>query len=246
MKKTMSILAAAALSLGAATSYAKEITLKPYADYMEPPSISEVLAPGATLINSETGKVVVYNINGNSNVEPPFDITLGQIVWNLELANKNNEPITLMDVAKTASDSAIRIKDGDTLVLDFTSSSLKLDGPTEAEYMVLMFHTQEDSGDNFAEWYSTNECSITGRFTNGDYIAYAIDDTSDLLSSGHSSTYGGLVFFNKAVIDNVNRAEVDPGTIIPDPEGPPAVPEPTTATLSLLALAGLVARRRRR
>lgn len=253
MKKTLSVLAVAALSLGATTSYAKEVVLRPYADYIESPTISEVIAPGATLINTESGKVVVYNINDNPRVEPPFDITQGQIIWGLDLANRFNEPIFLEDVSETATDSAIRITEGDSLVLDLSSSNtnLTLGGPTDAEYMVLMFHSRTASGNDFADWYSTNEVPIIGRFSNGDYKAYVIDDTCDLLSSGASSTYGGLVFFNESVAKAVLEAEVDPDTLVPEPEpepepSTPTIPEPTTATLSLLALAGLAARRRRK
>lgn len=254
MKKTLSVLAVAALSLGATTSYAKEVLLKPYADYIESPTISEVIAPGATLINTESGKVVVYNINDKPRVEPPFDITQGQIFWGLELANRYKEPIFLEDVSETATDySAIKITEGDSLVLDFSgyNTSITLGGPTDAEYMVLMFHSRIASGNDFADWYSTNEVPIIGRFSNGDYRAYVIDDTCDLLSSGVSSTYGGLVFFNESVADEVLAAEVDPDTLVPEPEpepepSTPTIPEPTTATLSLLALAGLAARRRRK
>lgn len=250
MKKTLSVLAVAALSLGATTSYAKEVVLRPYADYIESPTIAEVIAPGATLINTESGKVVVYNINDNPRVEPPFDITQGQIIWGIDhLANRYNETIFWEDVNETATDSAIRITEGDSLVLDFKSGSLTLGGPTDAEYMVLMFHSRIASGHDFADWYSTNEVPIIGRFTNGDYKAYVIDDTCDLQSSGASSTYGGLVFFNESVTPKVLSAEVDPDTLVPEPEpepSTPTIPEPTTATLSLLALAGLAARRRRK
>lgn len=252
MKKTLSVLAVAALSLGATTSYAKEVLLKPYAEYIESPTISEVLAPGATLINTESGKVVVYNTNDNPRVEPPFDITQGLIVWNIELANKYKEPIFLEDVSETATDySAIKITEGDSLVLDFSgyNTSITLGGPTDAEYMVLMFHSRTASGNDFADWYSTNEVPIIGRFSNGDYKAYVIDDTCDLLSSGASSTYGGLVFFNESVAEAVLEAEVDPNAPVPEPEpepSTPTIPEPTTATLSLLALAGLASRRRRK
>lgn len=254
MKKTLSILATVALSLCATTSYAKEIVLKPYADYIESPTISEVIAPGATLINSETGKVVEYDVKAEPPVAPPFDITQGLIVWNIEMANRYNEAISLEDVSETAGDSAIRITEYDTLVLDFTSGSLTLGGPTDAEYMVLMFRSRTAFGDDFVEWYSTNEVPIIARFTNGDYLAYVIDDTCDeltedkntpgLLVPNAASTMGGLVFFNESVAPKVLEAEVEPGTI-PTPSTP-AVPEPSTATLSLLALAGLAARRRRK
>ena len=246
MKKTLSLLSVVALMLSATSSYAKEIILRPSVEYIESPVVSEVIAPGATLVNTLTNNVVVYNLNANPQVDPPFDITQGMIIWGIDLNNKFNEPITLGDVSQTATDSAVKVTAGDTLVLDFSSVSanMTLGGPTEAEYMVLMFHDQTSFGNDFAEWYSTNEVSIIARFTNGDYTAYTIDDTCDLLGSGTSSTYGGLVFFNESVADAVRLAEVDPATIPPTPSSH-SIPEPTTATLSLLALAGLAARRRR-
>ena len=233
----MSILAVAALSMSAATSYAKEVILRPYKASYELSVVSQVIAPGATLINSETGKVVVYDLNDTFVTnDTPFDITKGMILWDIELNNKYNELITLSDV---------RVSTGDVLVLDFTLGST-LGGPKEAEYMVLMFHPQTTFGNDFADWYSTNGVAITARFTDGDYTAYVIDDTCDLLDSGPASTYGGLVVFNTSVAGDVSLAEVDPDTITPAPEPSPSVPEPTTTTLSLLALAGLAARRRRK
>ena len=77
--------------------------------------------------------------------------------------------------------------------------------------------------------------TITGRFSNGDYTAYVISETCD--QTDGDTTYGGLVFFNNSVARTVLAAETFPGA---------AVPEPATATLSLLALAGLAARRRRK
>lgn len=244
MKKTLSILAVAALSLGATTSYAKEIVLRPYGN-PDSPTVAEVIAAGATLINTETGEVVVYDTEDVPPVDPPFDIAQGQRYWKLNLSNKYNEAISLEDVSKTATDSAIRIADGDTLVLDFKNGPLGWSGPsmTEAEYMVLMFREIDAFGDDFAEWYSTNELTIIGRFKDADYLGYVIDGACDMLTFdpeipdswvlNPASTQGGLVFFSEKVIENVLNAEV-------------SVPEPTTATLSLLALAGLVARRRRK
>ena len=261
MKKTLSVLAVAALSLGATTSYAKEIVLNPYGNVQS--RVEAVVLPNAaTLINSETGKIVVYDTE--NQVSPPFDITKGLIQWDINLANETNSiyPLSLEDVAITADD--------DKLVLDFSYNMYNLSGPTGGdEYMVIMFHGRKDPYEagyaewystinDFAEWYSTNEVPIIGRFTNGDYLAYVIDDTCDKLVydevnpniPNSSSTIGGLVFFNQSVAPAVLDAEVDPDTITPDPEPDPepspSVPEPTTATLSLLALAGLAARRRRR
>ena len=106
----------------------------------------------------------------------------------------------------------------DTLILDFTKN-VNLGGPTEAEYVVIMFRSMAETGDNFAEWYEKNSVSITGKFNNGDYVAYIIDDACDIADSG--TTYGGLVFFNRSVENAVLLAEVEP-EVTPAP----AVPEP--------------------
>lgn len=251
MKKTLSVLAVAALSMSAATSYAKEVTLRLSAEYIESPTVATVIASGATLINSETGNVVVYDLNDASTTnDTPFDVTQGRISWGIDLNNKYNEPITLSDVSQDATEPVVKVSPGDVLVLDFSSypANLQWGFPTDAEYMVLMFRPRTEFGNDFAEWYSTNGVQITARFTDGDYTAYVIDYACDLPGSGAASTYGGLVFFNESVAEAVSLAEVDPDTITPapEPEPSPAVPEPTTATLSMLALAGLAARRRRR
>ena len=249
MKKTLSVLAVAALSMSAVTSYAKEVTLRPSAEYVESPTVATVIASGATLINSKTGNVVVYDLNDASTTnDTPFDVTQGRISWGIDLNNTFNEPITLSDVSQDATDTAVKVSPGDVLVLDFSSYSanLKWAFPTDAEYLVLMFRPRTEFANDFAEWYSTNGVQITARFTDGDYTAYVIDYACDLPGSGAASTYGGLVFFNESVQSYVQAREVDPDTITPAPEPSPSVPEPTTATLSLLALAGLAARRRRR
>ena len=122
----------------------------------------------------------------------------------------------------------------DTLVIDFTIH-MKLGGPVDTEYLVIMFRHQNGTGSDFAEWYEKHPVTITGVFTNGTYLAYVITDTCDQLDQ--ASTNGGLVFFNASVSPAVQAAEVTPSS--------GNIPEPTTATLSLLALAGLAARRRR-
>ncbi len=57
---------------------------------------------------------------------------------------------------------------------------------------------------------------------------------------------GLTIFTSDSVIGGVNDITAIMGTTAPVMEAEPTIPEPTTATLSLLALAGLAARRRRK
>ena len=101
----------------------------------------------------------------------------------------------------------------------------------ETDYLVVNF----DDAD-FAAWYTSTPMTITGKFKdNVEATAYVISETCD--QTDGDTTYGGLVFFNNRVAQTVLDAETFPGAV---------VPEPATATLSLLALAGLAARRRRK
>ncbi len=240
MKKTLSILAVAALALGVTTSYADEedVTLK--AQCVGSLVTTFAIAPGATLIDThESGKVVKYSVNDNTAPYPPFNPENGASYWEVNLYDKNNNPITL----ETASD--LKIGENGSLIIDFTATQY-LGFPDSVDYMVFMFRGKTADGyrNDFADWYKTNRISITGKFSNGEYDAFVIDETCDLSQSGFASTFGGLVFFSKDVLANVRSVEVDPSPSDPTPS--PSVPEPTTATLSLLALAGLAARRRRR
>lgn len=233
MKKTLSLLAVAALAMSAAPGIAKDVTVKPYTEQIDSPTMGNTIGLSATLINSSTGGQVWYDLRTNPAVNPPFDIGKGHIYWGLKLNNVYNESIELDDLSATAEDLAVKITSEDTLIIDF--STMGLGGPTEAEYVVVMFRHNNGEGNYFSTWYEENSVDITGKFNNGNYDAYVIKETCDMEQT--ASTYGGLVFFNHSVAPAVLAAEIFPGA---------AVPEPATATLSLLALAGLAARRRRK
>ena len=230
MKKTSFLLFAVTLSLCALPLHAADTILR-VKGQPQSPTVGTVIAAGATLINTETGGKVIYDINDNPPDNPPFDHTKGKIFKTYDLLNKYNEAITLDDVTIGP--------DGDSLILDFTTSNLGAgyNRPTGAEYYVFMF-----TGD-FATWYEENPVTITGKFLDGNETAYVIDYACDMYLPDSptmrdpGSSYGGIVFFDDSVKDYVRSAEVFPGS--------DSVPEPTTATLSLLALAGLAMRRRR-
>lgn len=232
MKKTLSLLAVAALAIGASLS-AAEIQVK---GGTPSPQIGTVLPKGATLINSATGRTVVYDENETTipPIEAPFNIDGGMLIASYTLSG---------DLPTEA----------DELILDFTNinqymmpfipdwgSYLKgelYDG-IDVEYIVFNFvedYTVPGSpGIDIADWYENNPVSITGVFKN-DYTTtgYLISDPCD----ESYPSYSRIVFFSDDVAQAVQDAEIFPGA---------AVPEPATATLSLLALAGLAARRRRK
>ncbi len=226
MKKTLTLLAAVALALGASQRVdAKNLYV--IIDHTDSPTYGDVLAPGATLINTETGNSFSYDVNVDPPVDPPFDYSEGSILKGFTLQTAKFEDVVIDDVT---------LSEGDDLILDFstyhTGGGSGLGLPTEKDYLVIMFN---DS--NFATWYEENPVSITGKFRDGELAtAYVVSYACDMYDESGSSlntasTYGGLVFFSRQTEGLAYAA---------------TVPEPTTATLSLLALAGLAARRRRK
>lgn len=88
----------------------------------------------------------------------------------------------------------------------------------------------------------------------GGFATPGATDQTFAIGSGNSGngreTFNGqiaglTIFTSDSVIGGVNDVTAIMGTTAPSLVVTPAVPEPTTATLSLLALAGLAARRRR-
>lgn len=235
MKKTLSILFVAALAAGASLS-AKPLTIKVIGGSTS--ILTGALARGATLYNTSTMGIVVYDEN-ETTIPPlpaPFDLSEGMGVKNyqLELPESFDSDITELIFDFTDINKYNPIPDwGSYLQKNATYPS---GGLTDIDYLV--FNFKEDYNDassakfNLVEWYASlnSPIQITGLFKN-DVTAtgYLVSETCD--QSDPASTQGGIVFFNEEDKPNVLRAEI--------------VPEPTTATLSLLALAGLAARRRR-
>lgn len=246
MKKTLSLLAIAALAVGAPIpSAAKDVVVKPafpigangYYDN-ESAQYGSKITPSGTVVNTESGNSVTWDEADDVDViEAPF-----------------NKDEGIAFTALTLSLDDVAVSEGDRLVLDFTEVTGKYQPQAWGMYLSMDYtgnFTNPSSGNvesgnvdylmitikgvNFANWYKEHPIEIVGRFYsdwNGSTIestAYVITDYCDVASEG------GVVFYSEDVIEAVEAAEV-----------PPMVPEPATATLSLLALAGLAARRRRK
>lgn len=241
MKKTLSILAVAALGVGAAmTTAAKDVVIEADRSNNTTGTAYGSLATGATLVDTATGGIIIYDESDDIDViEAPFQVTEGVATSVLT--------VNLADVA---------IQEGDRLVIDFTSVGYgsqswglyltrgyegydyMTGAPINYDYLMVGIA-------GFADWYQANgPIEMVGRFrtsSDGSYIeatAFYIAEACDYNTAGDPTSQGRLLFFSEDVIEDVRNAEVPPSS--------PAVPEPTTATLSLLALAGLAARRRRK
>ena len=242
MKKTLSILAVAALGVGAAmTTAAKDVVIE--ADRSNSTGTAYgSLATGATLVDTYTGKIVIYDESDDIDViKAPFQIEEGTAATGVA--------VSLKDIA------SYDWQEGDRLVIDFTQVGYGYQAWGDyitAGYETYNYTTGEyDDYDylrisivGFGEWYEKNgPVEMVGRFktSNGSSIettAFYVADACDANDLGDPTSLASLMFFSEDVIEDVRNAEV--------PAPSPSVPEPTTATLSLLALAGLAARRRRR
>lgn len=224
MKKTLSLLAIAAATLnGAANATDDDMTSLTVSGRTQSVSVGASMATGATLINTATSGIVIFDENTVPPIEAPFDIDRGVHFQGFTLSG------TLPGI-------------GETLVLDFTKDPAMTtdfgyylgDGSTgwdgaeyvPIDYMVINFTADYD----FEKWYTDTPMTVIGKFKNNvEATGYIITNSCDQDDS--ASANGGLVFFNARVAAGVEAA---------------TVPEPATATLSLLALAGLAARRRRK
>lgn len=242
MKKTLTLLSIGALVLGAAASAeVHEINIQTwtYNNIPQAPvsKTGAVLALSATLINTSQGDSISYDLEASPVEGPPFMV--GQGVSYSDLSFADGVTLELDDVAA-----------GDVIYLDFTNLGnnpptlmgdyLMRDATTvfgegeQAQTLPIDYIVVKIDGINFYEdIYKSESVTFKGLFLSSSGVvtadAYVISETCD--SGEESSVYGGLVFFNQSVAEEMY---------------PLIVPEPATATLSLLALAGLAARRRRK
>ena len=233
MKKTLTTLAASAFMLGSTLQAETTETTLVVSGEVVSPTVGTAMAAGATLTNTKTGGTIVFDENAVPPISAPFDVTHGLLYKNYTL-------------------SGILPTEGNVLVLDFVSTYQYY--PTvnhganlmpnatvwngseniNVDYIVFSFDDTENGGTvDFSSWYNSDEpITIIGRFKDGvEATGYIISDSCD--SSDPATVNGGIVFFNQSMAPVVMAAEQ-------------YTPEPTTSTLSLMALAGLAVRRRRR
>ncbi|MBQ2379054.1 MAG: hypothetical protein II295_01530 [Akkermansia sp.] len=245
MKTSLSLLTIAALMIGTASGATEDNTtsIRVSAEFpldsegrYEIPSLSygAGIAPSATLVNTQTGGFFTYDEGDEIDViKAPFEI---------------NEGLAFTTLTLNLSD--VELSDANKLVIDFTTVAGKyqpqlwglfLNAGYTADYTGDWVNDDVDyliitiSGIDFASWYQENgPVEIVGRFSTGgspfEATAYVITDACD------TSSYGGLVFFSEDVTPSITTTTLAYRSI----------PEPATATLSLLTLAGLATRRRRK
>lgn len=191
------------------------------------------IAPEATLVDSATGGVVSYDEADKVDViKAPFDIndgiafttlTLDLSLSNMVLGEANKLVLDFTTVAGQYQPQNWGIYLNAGYTYDFTDDELADD----VDYLFINI-----KGVDFGQWYEENRpVEVIGRFSAGygsivETTAFVVTDACD------TESQGGIAFFSDDVIEDVKNSEV--------------VPEPTTTTLSLLALAGLAARRRRK
>ena len=239
MKRTLSILAISAFALGATLSAAETLeTTITEMDVMglgQSPVKGGVLAKGATIINTKTLGVVVYDENETADtiIKAPFELNSGYRVKNYKvigtLPTSGDELVLDLADVLDSRNTDYSVNPAPPWGSYLESGAMMDEKPVA--YLVVNFDNVD-----FAEWFADSPMTITGLFSGGvRATGYIISATCD--STDSDSTQGGIVFFNKDVAPAVLAAEVTPSS--------GNIPEPTTATLSLLALAGLAARRRR-
>lgn len=135
-----------------------------------------------------------------------------------------------------------------------TIATLPLQPPSEPTYATLIFTAETSSNNSKANGYlflwdenhklideltSGKNITIGSTLLNGvSYTAFTIN--ADYVNRDQVALYNG------ALTENQDLYEIAKSLLPSSPSSDDNIPEPATATLSLLALAGLAARRRRR
>ena len=184
-----------------------------------------------------------------------LSVNLAEVMTTFSTEAENQE-LTLIGIKKILSDESIDGRKGYFYVqansqtgiitinlLDFYTITTEIacydvalkGGTTESQTLTLTFGNIENSDNALISVYLGNQLAATATFDQGHRNGERVDTN---LMFGYGDP--GIA----SVISNISYYE---GVItMPTTSINPTVPEPTTATLSLLALAGLAARRRRK
>ena len=131
---------------------------------------------------------------------------------------------------------------------DSMEKTSAIEGIAEAEYVAITFGvvgTKEKMDAIISTFNADGVLLGSSSYVELQYVANKVGANAVLTGAAIDTTYisNGYVFagaYDQATLLAANKAAIT--ALVPST---PAVPEPTTATLSLLALAGLAARRRR-
>ena len=185
--------------------------------------VDAVTVDGAASTTPKTNSVYANTLTPSTNVGNGG-------TWSISFAINNNstEALTLKGITfdAFAYNNGGSAQNSDTYTRDITFA---LSGDAETS-VVHSFGNVDTSGDGYADVYNW-DTNPTLTFDAPVEIA-AKGYASFTLTVSESDSQGCFIGLTGATLNT--------------PAPTPAVPEPTTATLSLLALAGLAARRRRR
>lgn len=216
-------------------------------------------------ITTISGFSFPYLGNGNSHASSDIHTaitTVGNTDYNLNFKDENNEPVSFIVNealyfnqiystgtvtsytitfgengslnAATAYNSwggAIRFSQGAVVALTVGVSEAQLASTAAGEVFTRTVINSTDTASN-AMWNVTDKLTVTATGLDG-YLNVGLVDDITTLQAGE---YG----YMKVLSEDENQGAADGISLVFR-----AIPEPSTATLSLLALAGLAARRRR-
>ena len=204
------------------------------------------------------GKKTTWDRNNTSNKVLTFYVKLGDLLGGDTLASTGEYAIT--SFSWLGQDNGNCSGGGDTLTISVGDQSIT--GSVQASNNIYTTANFEDDGTNILTLSSTDILTITltagtGENAQGEAVELAFIDTigtNKLLGSSSNLNSDGTMNYWHVDANNGDNAwdttvktdaPVISMTMTAISTAPP-IPEPTTATLSLLALAGLAARRRRK
>ena len=176
-----------------------------------------------------------------TNVPADTELNLDSITLLSRSDNSNN------DGSANGMKVAVYEYDGDGTVGTFLGSSSTVQFATNTTFTLTFDGITVNSSDRYQFLYVNASADDTTLGTLAGYQAAAMSWGTSVTNSFTSSIPGGWGTYKGSGLNTWEGQYIPVTTVtLSTPTVAPAVPEPTTATLSLLALAGLAARRRRK